>query len=241
MIIFPATDIIDGKVVRLLKGDYGKKTVYDITPLDAAREFKSCGAEYLHAVDLDGAKSGKCDNIDVIRLLAEKSGLKVEIGGGIRSEESVKKYIDAGVWRVILGTAAVKDPEFLKITVDKYKEKIAVGADIKDGFVATDGWMEKSSITCFDFFEKMEQIGVKTIICTDISKDGAMQGTNHELYGELMNRFKIDITASGGVSSIDDVKRLKKSGIYGAIIGKALYNGAVDLKEAISAAKEEKQ
>ncbi len=241
MIIFPATDIIDGKVVRLLKGDYGKKTVYDITPLDAAREFKSCGAEYLHAVDLDGAKSGKCDNIDVIRLLAEKSGLKVEIGGGIRSEESVKKYIDAGVWRVILGTAAVKDPEFLKRTVDKYKEKIAVGADIKDGFVATDGWMEKSSITCFDFFEKMEQIGVKTIICTDISKDGAMQGTNHELYGELMNRFKIDITASGGVSSIDDVKRLKKSGIYGAIIGKALYNGAVDLKEAISAAKEEKQ
>lgn len=241
MIIFPATDIIDGKVVRLLKGDYGKKTVYDITPLDAAREFKSCGAEYLHAVDLDGAKSGKCDNIDVIRLLAEKSGLKVEIGGGIRSEESVKKYIDAGVWRVILGTAAVKDPEFLKITVDKYKEKIAVGADIKDGFVATDGWMEKSSITCFDFFEKMEQIGVKTIICTDISKDGAMQGTNHELYGELMNRFKIDITASGGVSSIDDVKRLKKSGIYGAIIGKALYNGAVDLKEAISAAKEEKR
>ncbi len=241
MIIFPATDIIDGKVVRLLKGDYGKKTVYDITPLDAAREFKSCGAEYLHAVDLDGAKSGKCDNIDVIRLLAEKSGLKVEIGGGIRSEESVKKYIDAGVWRVILGTAAVKDPEFLKRTVDKYKEKIAVGADIKDGFVATDGWMEKSSITCFDFFKKMEQIGVKTIICTDISKDGAMQGTNHELYGELMNRFKIDITASGGVSSIDDVKRLKKSGIYGAIIGKALYNGAVDLKEAISAAKEEKR
>lgn len=241
MIIFPATDIIDGKVVRLLKGDYGKKTVYDITPLDAAREFKSCGAEYLHAVDLDGAKSGKCDNIDVIRLLAEKSDLKVEIGGGIRSEESVKKYIDAGVWRVILGTAAVKDPEFLKRTVDKYKEKIAVGADIKDGFVATDGWMEKSSITCFDFFEKMEQIGVKTIICTDISKDGAMQGTNHELYGELMNRFKIDITASGGVSSIDDVKRLKKSGIYGAIIGKALYNGAVDLKEAISAAKEEKR
>lgn len=241
MIIFPATDIIDGKVVRLLKGDYGKKTVYDITPLDAAREFKSCGAEYLHAVDLDGAKSGKCDNIDVIRLLAEKSGLMVEIGGGIRSEESVKKYIDAGVWRVILGTAAVKDPEFLKRTVDKYKEKIAVGADIKDGFVATDGWMEKSNITCFDFFEKMEQIGVKTIICTDISKDGAMQGTNHELYGELMNRFKIDITASGGVSSIDDVKRLKKSGIYGAIIGKALYNGAVDLKEAINAAKEEKQ
>lgn len=241
MIIFPATDIIDGKVVRLLKGDYGKKTVYDITPLDAAREFKSCGAEYLHAVDLDGAKSGKCDNIDVIKLLAKESGLKVEIGGGIRSEESVKKYIDAGVWRVILGTAAVKDPEFLKITVDKYKEKIAVGADIKDGFVATDGWMEKSSITCFDFFEKMEQIGVKTIICTDISKDGAMQGTNHELYGELMNRFKIDITASGGVSSIDDVKRLKKSGIYGAIIGKALYNGAVDLKEAISAAKEEKR
>lgn len=241
MKIFPATDIIGGKVVRLLKGDYNKKTVYEITPLDAAMEFKKCGAEYLHAVDLDGAKSGRCDNIDVIRLLARESGLKVEIGGGIRTEQSIKDYIDAGVYRVILGTAAVKNPEFLKKAVDKYKDKIAVGADIKDGFIATDGWLEKSGITCFEFFEKMEQIGVKTVICTDISKDGAMQGTNHELYGELMKKFDIDITASGGVSSTDDIIRLRKSGIYGAIIGKALYNGAIDLSEAIKLSKEEEQ
>ena len=241
MKIFPATDIIGGKVVRLLKGDYNKKTVYEITPLDAAREFKKCGAEYLHAVDLDGAKSGRCDNIDVIRLLARESCLKVEIGGGIRTEQSIKDYIDAGVYRVILGTAAVKNPEFLKKAVDKYKDKIAVGADIKDGFIATDGWLEKSGITCFEFFEKMEQIGVKTVICTDISKDGAMQGTNHELYGELMKKFDIDITASGGVSSTDDIIRLRKSGIYGAIIGKALYNGAIDLSEAIRLSKEEEQ
>lgn len=239
MKIFPAIDIIDGKVVRLLKGDYNKKTTYAMTPLEAAKEFKKCGAEYLHAVDLDGAKSGECENINVIRTLAKESGLKIEIGGGIRNEESIKKYVDAGVYRIILGTAAVKDPVFLENAVKKYGDIIAVGADIKDSFVATDGWLEKSDITCFDFFEKMQNIGVKTIICTDISKDGAMQGTNHELYSSLKEKFNINITASGGVSSYDDIIRLKNSGIYGAIIGKALYNGAVDLRKAIELLKEE--
>lgn len=237
MNIFPAIDLVDGKAVRLLKGDYDQMTVYSDNPAEFAKDFEQQGAKYIHIVDLQGAKDGTTPNIDTIKEIVKNCNLFTEVGGGIRSIEVIEKYINAGVDRVILGTAAVNDEEFLKKAVEKYGDKIAVGVDIKDGFVAIKGWTEKSEHSCFDFCEKMQNIGVKTLICTDISKDGAMQGTNHELYKELSERFSMQITASGGVSSIDDVKRLSALGIYGAIIGKAYYTGAISLKEAIEVAK----
>lgn len=237
MNIFPAIDLVDGKAVRLLKGDYDQMTVYSDNPAEFAKDFEQQGAKYIHIVDLQGAKDGTTPNIDTIKEIVKNCNLFTEVGGGIRSMEVIEKYINAGVDRVILGTAAVNDEEFLKKAVEKYGDKIAVGVDIKDGFVAIKGWTEKSEHSCFDFCEKMQNIGVKTLICTDISKDGAMQGTNHELYKELSERFSMQITASGGVSSIDDVKRLSALGIYGAIIGKAYYTGAISLKEAIEVAK----
>ncbi|MBP3361975.1 MAG: 1-(5-phosphoribosyl)-5-[(5-phosphoribosylamino)methylideneamino]imidazole-4-carboxamide isomerase [Clostridia bacterium] len=238
MNIFPAIDIKDKKVVRLLKGDYGKITVYGDNPLETALSFKEHGAEYLHTVDLDGAKNGVSENSDIICELIASSGLKVQTGGGIRNEATVEKYMSAGVFRVILGTASVKDPAFLKEMVKEYGSKIAVGVDIDDGYVAINGWTEKSDLSCFEFCEELCKIGVSTIICTDISKDGAMAGTNRGLYRELSKRFPIDIIASGGVSDMEDVTALASEGIYGAIIGRALYNGAINLSEAIKAAKE---
>lgn len=237
MKIFPAIDLYGGKAVRLYKGNYAEMTVYSDNPLDVARDFEAAGAEYIHMVDLEGAKDGTTPNLETVCRIAKETSLFTEIGGGIRSLETVDLYLKNGVDRVIFGTAAVKDEEFLKSAVQKYGEKIAVGADIKDGFVAVKGWTENSEYTCFDFCRKMENIGVKTIICTDISKDGAMQGTNRELYKELSEKFSLDIIASGGVSSIDDVRALKDMGLYGAIIGKAYYIGAVDLKEALEAAE----
>lgn len=237
MNIFPAIDLFDSKAVRLLKGDYAQMTVYSENPLEIAEDFENQGAEYLHLVDLEGAKSGETPNIDTVEKIVKYTKLFTEIGGGIRSMETVDKYISIGVDRVILGTAAVKDEEFLKAAVAKYGEKIAVGVDIKDGYVAIKGWTEKSEYNAFDFCEKMQNIGVKTLICTDISKDGAMQGTNHELYKELAKKFDMQITASGGVSSIDDVKRLAELDLYGAIIGKAYYTGAISIKEAVEVAK----
>lgn len=237
MKIFPAIDLYDGKAVRLFKGDYNQMTVYSENPIEIARDFEKKGAEYIHLVDLEGAKDGTTPNIGIVKQIANETSLFTEIGGGIRSMETVKKYLENGVDRVILGTAAVENEEFLKEAVNKYGERIAVGVDIKDGFVAIKGWLEKSQYNCFDFCKKMQEIGVKTLICTDISKDGAMQGTNRELYKELSEKFSIDITASGGVSSIDDIKALEKLSLYGAIIGKAYYIGAIDLKEALEAAK----
>lgn len=236
MLIFPAIDLYDKKAVRLLKGDYAKMTVYSDKPWEIAEDFQNKGAKSIHIVDLEGAKDGTTPNIDTVGKIIDSCDLFVEIGGGIRSMEVVDKYISIGADRVILGTAAVTDEEFLKSAVEKYGDKIAVGVDIKDGYVAIKGWTEKSQYSCFDFCKKLEAIGVKTLICTDISKDGAMQGTNHELYKELSERFSMQITASGGVSAIDDVKRLVALGIYGAIIGKAYYTGAIDLREAVKAA-----
>ena len=236
MKLFPAIDLYNGKAVRLFKGDYEKMTVYSDNPIEIARDFENCGAKNIHIVDLEGAKDGTTPNINIVKQIANETKLFTEIGGGIRNIETVKKYIDAGVDRVILGTAAVEDPEFLQKAVELYKEKIAVGVDIKDGFVAIKGWTEKSQYTCFEFCEQMQKIGVKTIICTDISKDGAMQGTNRELYKELSQKFNIDITASGGVSTLEDIKALKEMDLYAAIIGKAYYIGAIDLKEALEAA-----
>lgn len=237
MIILPAIDLLGRKAVRLLKGDYNQVTVYSDSPLEVAEKFKSLGATHIHMVDLDGAKYGTAPNMDIVAEVAEKTGLFIEIGGGIRSMGTVKKYIDAGISRVILGTAAICDEDFLKEAVKAYGEKIAVGADVKDGKIAVKGWLEQSDVTLDEFFLKMQDLGVKNIICTDISRDGAMRGTNLELYRELSEKYSLDITASGGVSSIEDVKRLREMNLYGAIIGKAYYTGAVDLEEAIEVAR----
>ncbi len=234
MLIFPAIDLYCGKAVRLYKGDYDNMTVYSDDPVSVARDFEKKGACWVHLVDLEGAKDGTTPNIATVMAIAQNTSLKCEIGGGIRSMETVESYFNAGVERVILGTAAVTDEAFLKAAVAKFGDKIAVGADIKDGKIAIKGWIEKSNIDAFDFCEKMQKIGVKTIICTDISKDGAMKGANHALYREMSEKFDVRLVASGGVSSIDDVKKLSELDIYGAIIGKAYYTGNIDLCEAIS-------
>ncbi len=233
MKIFPAIDLYDGKAVRLYKGDYDNMTVYSTNPIEIAYKFEKAGAEFVHVVDLEGAKDGTTPNIGIVSEIASKTSLKVEIGGGIRSMETLDKYFSAGVFRAILGTAAVTDEAFLKAAIEKYGDKIAVGADIKDGLVAIKGWLEKSEYTTDAFFENMCALGVKTIICTDISKDGAMKGTNRELYKELSEKFSIDIVASGGVSDMSDVIALTDMNLYGAIIGKAYYLGKIDLEEAI--------
>ena len=237
MYIFPAIDLYEGKAVRLLKGEYDKMTVYSENPIEIAYEFEKAGASHIHMVDLEGAKSGGTPNLAIVKEVAEKTNLFVEIGGGIRSMEVIDAYIGAGISRVILGTAAVQNRDFVKAAVDKYSEKIAVGVDIKDGFVAIKGWTEKSQHTFEDFCRKMQDKGVKTIICTDISKDGAMKGTNRELYKILNEKLSLDIIASGGVSSMDDIRALREMDLYGAIIGKAYYTNAIDLKEAIEVAK----
>ena len=237
MNIFPAIDLYEHKAVRLFKGDYAEMTVYSDNPIEIARDFEAKGAKFIHIVDLEGAKNGDTPNFDTVKEIAQNTGLFCEIGGGIRSLDTVEKYLNAGLDRVILGTAAVNDEEFLRTAVNKYGDKIAVGVDIKDGFVAVKGWTEKSEYSCFDFCEKMREIGVKTLICTDISRDGAMKGTNRQLYKELSEKFDMNITASGGVSSIDDIKALRQLDLYGAIIGKAYYIGAIDLCEALEAAK----
>ena len=239
MIILPAIDLYGGKAVRLFKGDYNQMTVYSETPVSVACDFEKSGAKWVHLVDLEGAKDGTTPNIETVTAIAKNTSLLCEIGGGIRSMETVERYFSAGVSRVILGTAAVTDEAFLRESVAKYGEKIAVGADIKDGKIAIKGWLEKSDIDAFEFCEKMQKIGVKTIICTDISKDGAMKGANHALYRDLSEKFDMQLVASGGVSSIEDVKRLSELGIYGAIIGKAYYTGAIDLFEAIRLAEKE--
>ena len=238
MKIFPAIDLYDKKAVRLYKGDYSNMTVYSDKPWEIAKDFKECGAEYIHVVDLEGAKDGTTPNIDVVEKIVKESGLFVEIGGGIRTLEVLEKYFEKGVSRAILGTAAVNDEEFLVAAVKKHGEKIAVGADVKDGYIAIKGWLEKSEYTLEAFFEKMQRLGIKTIICTDISKDGAMRGTNLEMYRQLSQKYSLDIVASGGVSSLSDVVALAKMKLYGAIIGKAYYTGAVALDEAVKVAKE---
>ena len=237
MKIYPAIDLYSGKAVRLFKGDYQQMTVYNEDPVAVARDFKSCGAACIHLVDLEGAKDGTTPNFDVVCAIKKETGLFCEIGGGIRSMDTVRKYLDNGIDRVILGTAAVEDPAFLEEALAAYGEKIAVGIDIKDGFVAIKGWLEKSNRDAMDFCREMEKKGVKTLICTDISKDGAMQGTNRQLYQTLSQQFNVQIIASGGVSSMEDIQALAKLNIHGAIIGKAYYTGAIDLAEAIEVAK----
>ena len=237
MIIFPAIDLYDKKAVRLYKGDYSQMTVYSNNPIEIARDFERAGASHVHLVDLEGAKDGSTPNIDIVRDIARNTSLFSEIGGGIRSIETVDRYIDAGVDRVIIGTAAVTDRAFLTDAIRRFGDKIAVGADFRDGYIAIKGWLEKTEYTLDSFLSEMKEAGVKTVIITDISKDGAMQGTNLELYSRLSRQYSLDITASGGVSSIDDVRKLREMDLYGAIIGKAYYIGKIDLREAIEVAK----
>ena len=237
MKLFPAIDLYEGKAVRLYKGDYAQMTVYNNDPAAVAADFAAAGAECIHIVDLEGAKSGTTPNFDTVCKIKATSGLFCEIGGGIRSMDVIDRYLSAGIDRVILGTAAVGNLDFVKTAVEKYGDRIAIGADLKDGFVAVKGWIEKTDLSCEDFFRQMQDVGVKTVICTDISKDGAMMGTNLELYRTLSERFSMQIVASGGVSSLDDVKRLSEMGLYGAIIGKAYYTGAIDLRQAIEVTK----
>ena len=237
MNVFPAIDLYDKKAVRLYKGDYNQMTVYSERPWEIAIDFEAKGAKFIHVVDLEGAKTGETPNLEIVKKIAESTNLFLEIGGGIRDMKTVETYLSNGASRVILGTSAVNDEAFLTEAVSKYGEKIAVGADVKDGYIAIKGWIEKSEYDAFDFCGKMQKIGVKTIICTDISKDGAMKGANHELYKSLSEKFDMQIVASGGVSSIEDVKKLRALDIYGAIIGKAYYTGAIDLAEALALTK----
>ncbi len=238
MHIFPAIDLIDGKAVRLIKGDYNQVTIYSETPVRVAKYFEEQGAKYLHLVDLDGAKDGNTTNFDTIRDIVRSTTLSVEVGGGIRDLDTIKRYVDIGVDRVILGTAAVNDPAFLKKAVGLYPDNVVVGIDIKDGMVAIKGWTEVSELSCFDFCQTIQELGVKTIICTDISKDGMMAGTNRDLYRELSRRFSMNVVASGGVSTMEDIRVLAEMNLFGAIVGKAIYTGAIKLEEAIALAKE---
>ncbi len=235
MKIFPAIDLRDGKAVRLFQGDYDQMTVYSHDPADVAAGFYKAGARNLHMVDLDGAKDGTLANFDVVADVVEKTDMFVEIGGGIRDEERIKRYIDAGVGRVILGTVAAEKPEFAGEMAAKYGDKIAVGVDARDGRVAVKGWLEVTDIGSVDFCRKMRDAGVGTIIYTDISKDGAMQGTNMEIYRKLNEIEGLDIMASGGISSESEVAELAQF-TYGAILGKALYDGVLDLAHCIELA-----
>ena len=236
MNIYPAIDLRDGKVVRLYQGDYDQMTVYQEDPVDVARSFKAAGADYLHLVDLDGAKDGELVNFDTIKAIVEDVDMFVEVGGGIRDEERIKQYLDLGVGRVILGTVAVKDREFLEKMVSVYGERIAVGVDARNGRVAINGWKEITDIDSFEFCEYLRDIGVKAVIYTDISRDGGLQGTNMEVYRKLQEIQGLEITASGGISFIEEIAELKNV-TAAAILGKALYSGLIDLAQAVEMAK----
>lgn len=235
MHIFPAIDMIDGQVVRLFQGDFGQKQVYGKDPLLFAKGFKEKGAQYLHLVDLDGAKNGKPCNFEVVKRICSESGLFVELGGGIRDEATVEQCLQAGVGRVILGTAALNNPDFTQKMVGLYGEKIAVGVDAREGRVAIDGWLSTSEVDSFDFCRQMQDIGVQYIIYTDISRDGAQKGANLAVYEKLAGSKGLNFTASGGVSSLEDIRKLSAMGLYAAILGKALYTGTVDLVKALEA------
>lgn len=236
MKIFPAIDLRNGDVVRLLKGDYNKMTVYGENPLEVAEEFEDAGAEYLHVVDLDGAIDGSQPNFAAVKDIIEGTGLKVEIGGGIRNEDIIVDYAQIGALRVIIGTMAIKDPEFTQQMIKKHGRNVAVGVDINDGKVAIKGWTEVTDKTVDEMCGELVDYGVRTMICTDISKDGAMEGTNIELYRRLQEEYGdyIDIIASGGISTMDDLEKLYEIGVDGVIIGRALYNGALDLADVMN-------
>ena len=234
MQIFPAIDLRGGQVVRLYQGDYDKETVYAQDPCAVARSFLAAGAKYLHVVDLDGARNGMLANFETIAAIVKQGGLYIEVGGGIRAEDRIRRYLDLGVGRCILGTIAVKDFDFTARMAQTYGDRIAVGVDARDGYVAVSGWKELSAERGVDFCRRLRDAGVKTVIYTDISRDGAEQGTNLDLYQQLAEIQGLDITASGGVSSIEELKELQRIGTRAAILGKALYTGRLDLKTVIA-------
>lgn len=234
MILFPAIDLFGGCAVRLYQGNYEQMTIYDKNPIHTIQKFEQAGATHIHLVDLEGAKTGLTSNLPMISALAKQTDCFIQVGGGIRSMETIEQYLNAGARRIILGTAAVKNPAFVKDAVHSFGDTIAVGVDLKDGKVAVNGWTETSEYSCDAFCQKMQDIGVSTIICTDISRDGAMQGTNRDLYRHLCETFSMNMIASGGVSSLEDLMALRETGLYGAIIGKAYYTGAIDLAAALA-------
>ena len=236
MIVFPAIDLYEGKAVRLYQGDYAQMTVYSDRPWETGRAFAAAGATHVHLVDLEGAKRGGTPNFETVCRIKAACGLFCEIGGGVRDMATVERYLDAGIDRVILGTAAVTDGAFLRAAAERFADRLAVGVDIRDGEVAVKGWTERSGLDAFGFCEELQRLGIRTVICTDISRDGAMRGANRALYRALSERFSMRITASGGVSTLEDVRALRAMDLYGAIIGKAYYTGAIDLKKAIEAA-----
>ena len=237
MIIFPAIDLYDGKAVRLLRGDYNRMTVYSDDPLSVARDFERQGATHIHLVDLQGAKDGTTPNSNTVLRIARETSLFVQVGGGIRTMQTAEQFLKSGVSRVILGTAAVETPELLRAALAAYGDRIAVGADVKDGYIAVKGWVERSSTPLEDFMHRLASYGVQTVICTDISRDGAMRGTNLAMYQTLSAVLDVQLIASGGISSLDDIVALRKIGLYGAIIGKAYHTGAINLKKAIEVVK----
>jgi phosphoribosylformimino-5-aminoimidazole carboxamide ribotide isomerase len=237
MYIYPAIDLFRGQAVRLTRGDYNQMTVYDTDPVGVAKRFFAAGARKLHIVDLEGAKDGATSNYDIITAILAATPLEAEIGGGIRSLDTVEKYVSAGAERVILGTAAIEDPAFLRAAAKEYGDHIAVGVDIKDGFVAVRGWTEVSGRECFDFCRELESIGIRTVISTDISKDGMQGGTNRDLYARLTKELSMNVIASGGISTLDDLAAVRDLGAYGAIVGRVLYTGAMDLADALAVAR----
>ena len=237
MLIYPAIDLVGGQAVRLVKGDYAQLTVYNPDPVSVARDFAACGATHMHMVDLEGARDGGTPNFAVIAAVKREAGLFCEVGGGVRDLETIGRYLSAGIDRVILGTSAVNDRAFLLAALSAFGEKIAVGADVRGGYVAVKGWTEKSAFTLNEFAAQMEKDGVRTLICTDVSKDGAMQGVNLAMYKELKAKFPFELVASGGVTTIGDLLALKELGLSGAIVGKAYYEGRIDLREAIEVTK----
>ena len=237
MKIFPAIDLYQGKAVRLYKGDYAQMTVYDDDPLRVAHQFEDAGARYVHIVDLEGARNGSMPNFEIVRRIARETGLFVELGGGMRSMDAVERCLNGGIHRAILGTAAITDGDFTAAAVDKFGPAIAVGADVRDGKIAIHGWTKSSGMTLDSFCLQFQQLGVRTLICTDISRDGALSGTNRQLYQSLQRRFSMNIIASGGISTLEDVRALAAMDLHGAIIGRACYTGDIDLRQAIEVAK----
>lgn len=235
MIIFPAIDILDGQCVRLIQGDYNQESVYSNSPVDMAKQWEEKGAEFIHIVDLDGAKSGNSTNKDVIQKIAQTVNIPVQVGGGIRSLEIIDAHINNGVNRVIIGTAAIQDPDFLKAAVEKYGDKIVVSLDARNGFIATDGWTDTSEVKALDLVKDLEKIGVKTIVYTDIAKDGMLQGPNLDEQKTINEATTIDVIASGGVTTKKDVENLQALNMYGAIIGKALYDGKLEFESVVEA------
>lgn len=233
MIIFPAIDILNGNCVRLIQGDYNQERVYGDSPVDMAKKWEALGGEFIHIVDLNGAKSGESVNKEVIAKIAKAVSVPVQVGGGIRSLEVIEDYIKSGVARVIIGTAAITDKDFLQKAVATYGDKIAVSVDARAGYVATDGWTDTSDVRAIDLVKELEALGVSTIVYTDIAKDGMLQGPNLEEQEAIQQATNMDVIASGGVTTVQDVANLRKLGLYGAIIGKALYDGKLDFRDVV--------